>query len=692
MIPVMIPVPLRVMVLLWAICLICLPKCQFEDPPRRENYVLVKLNDSLKSFDSVQILILAANDTSQIVGKIWSGPLENPSGIPGFRLPDGEERPLAVRVRGFDSNRVLVLDMLIAKTDGKQIVTALPITLPSDKLISLATVPGALAPGFSAEQGEYTVSLAHSESTLTLVAVPEFPAATMAFEAGPLISGIPSSPIAIPVGGKTLSLKVTVGGRYRTYSLDIKRAGSPPDSNPGDTTHSVRLLALKSSLGILAPAFSPGIYEYVLGLAFAESTLTLTATPADAKAALTLNGTGLDSGNPSDPLTVPVGISALVLHVANGARKGTYTLNAMRLPRPPATTGDTTFPNRQEDPAFKAWKHQALVIFKYKPLGMQRGKVVTGFPLLIRLDPDNFNFSQSGAAGADIRFTKPNGEVIPFEIAGWDTAARTAEIWVKLDSIRVSDDSAKFRMYWGNANATQAGDPGKVFSIADGFSGAWHLSESATGKPDDFQDATGRFPGQGGSGDGKNLPRRISGVVGYGQDFQPEAGQGTIDLPNGFDPGAERWTFQVWLKKAGTKRGVIFAKGNPSTASIQRFQITVDSGYTNHIDLLRAGDDFRTGIFLAEDHFSHLSVTYDGKRAVFYMDGFFRAAKDWTQGGGNSGNAIIGSMISNGSFEGFNGSMDEFWFCSMDRSAEWVRMSYECQKPGSSLIKIAPAP
>ncbi|MEO7425628.1 MAG: DUF2341 domain-containing protein [Fibrobacteria bacterium] len=497
-------------------CAFLLPQCQ-SDPsaPKTENYVTVRLNDSLKRYDSVYIAIVLTADTGVTIGRIWGDSLPDPAAIPSYPLPEGESRDLSIRVRGFDSTG-LAMDMLIIANAGVRTVRDLP----------------------------------------------------------------------VPV-------------------------------RPG-----------------------PG---------------------------------GLDSVPGTDP------------------------------PPDPVVIGNDSAHGSGFD--FTPWKYKRRIDIKIASLGMGKGNMVRDFPLLVRLDKGNFTFNQAAASGQDLRFADRGGSDLPYEIALWeaDSGQSRADIWVRLDSLATDDDSAGIWMYWGNASATAASDGSKVFDSGSGFGSVLHLSEQAKGVSGEFKDAMGRFAGTGGTGDGKALTNRIDGVVGYGQDFQtsfleeiPGKGevvsttQGTISLPPDFDAGRESWTFQAWVQRSGNENGIIFQKGDDGTESRERFKIRCYGGAWGTIRIERAGLGVTTNLQLPIDKFVQLGLSYTGSKVTFYLDGLPKDSLDWTQGPYSQGRNVIGASYANGQEGGFNGAMDEIWFASIPRSPEWMRLSFENQKPGSTIVALRP--
>jgi hypothetical protein len=583
------------------------------DPPasREEKYVTVHLNDSLKRFDRVEVVIFVAGDTSDVVATLWNGPLPDPSAIPSYRLDDGETRNLSIRVRVFNNTGILALDMLISKQGGAQTVQDLPVPKPIDT--------------------------------------------------------------------------------------------TPIDTTP--PRPSVRLASLQVSPGSLSPAFDSSLYSYQAAFAYAESTLAVTASPASPDAKVIFAGSAPASGKTTVPIALKVGDNGILIKVASARDTVVYAIQATRAAAPPDTSHPDTIP--VTDSAFKEWKVHRIVDIKINYLGMIAGVIVRNCPMLVRLDSANFDFAHAAAGGKDIRFSGEDGRILPHEIARWEAVGSSyaADIWVLIDSIRTDDDHARIVMHHGSPKAADASDPAKVFSEAAGFSGAWHFSEQAKGQAGEFKDAMGKNPGTGGTGDGKNLPGKVAGVVGYGQKFGkgalggllgglesllPGNAQSVITLPSGFDPGQQVWTFQVWIRRTGNTDGVVFNKGDGWVASKERFQVICLGGGTNQIGVIREGAEYWTNTHLSGEQFQMLTLVYTGSRVQVYVNGFMWESKDWTQGGSPLAQAVFGSSKNDGSDRGLTATLDEPWFSNQARSPEWIRFSYGSQDPQSHVVLVRP--
>jgi hypothetical protein len=102
---------------------------------------------------------------------------------------------------------------------------------------------------------------------------------------------------------------------------------------------------------------------------------------------------------------------------------------------------------------------------------------VIDFPVLVRLNGDNFIFSEVKGDGSDIRFVKSDGIRLPFEIEEWDSTAQTAAIWVLVDTVYGGNDSQFFMMHYG-VDDSMVSEGMRVFDTANGFLAGYHLNGS----------------------------------------------------------------------------------------------------------------------------------------------------------------------------------------------------------------------
>ena len=111
------------------------------------------------------------------------------------------------------------------------------------------------------------------------------------------------------------------------------------------------------------------------------------------------------------------------------------------------------------------WKHQGALTILTTPEGasLPAGATVKGFPLLVRLHKDWFDFAQAKAGGEDVRFSTSTGEMLPYQIEEWDAANGEASIWVRMPKIE-GNARQTIRVHWGKADAASESNGKAVFN------------------------------------------------------------------------------------------------------------------------------------------------------------------------------------------------------------------------------------
>ena len=76
--------------------------------------------------------------------------------------------------------------------------------------------------------------------------------------------------------------------------------------------------------------------------------------------------------------------------------------------------------------------------------------------LVLRLDKHNFDFSKAEKDGSDIRLYDGSGNLIPFEIDGWDTTINSATLNIRVES--AADTVRPWMLMWGDKKAKKIED------------------------------------------------------------------------------------------------------------------------------------------------------------------------------------------------------------------------------------------
>jgi hypothetical protein len=384
---------------------------------------------------------------------------------------------------------------------------------------------------------------------------------------------------------------------------------------------------------------------------------------------------------------VPAGSFAKLIYVAVAEARNTDLLSDTLTISP----GDTVAS------AYAAWKYSRRLVLNTTVSGADVSEDVVNFPVLVRLNAVNFDFSEAQTGGNDIRFAKCDGSPLAFEIERWDAAGRQAEIWVKVDTVNGNNSYQSILLYWGNASASSQSDGGAVFDTAGGFQSVWHLGDNA----DTVRDVTpNRCHGVGYG----NLSRS-SCMIGFGRTF---GGSKTYcDMGNVFNPDRKNFTVSAWVKR-GSATGIraIIAKSeggapssgygwNLSIGANAQLQCFMANGGSNWGDAgafnFWSSTDAEITDTTAWHHVVAVVDRSNNRNCRTYIDGI-----DVSDSYGGDVTAV-GSLTnafplrigteSDGDCQ-WIGSIDECVISRTVRPAAWIRLCYSNQGPIDRLVRF----
>lgn len=189
-------------------------------------------------------------------------------------------------------------------------------------LQNLTASAGALSPAFAPATLAYTVTTGFSTASTTITATVADNTATLTINGSPATSGVASSPIALNPGTTIIPVEVTASnGRKKTYQVTVVRGNTADLAN------------LQTSAGPIAPVFSPSVQNYTASTGFTTTQATITVTPADSTATITINNQAAQSGQAAGPFNLNVGSNTFtIVATAGSAGSKTYTLVITRTP------------------------------------------------------------------------------------------------------------------------------------------------------------------------------------------------------------------------------------------------------------------------------------------------------------------------------------------------------------------------
>ena len=309
---------------------------------------------------------------------------------------------------------------------------------------------------------------------------------------------------------------------------------------------------------------------------------------------------------------------------------------------------------------------------------------VENFPVLVRLNSSNFDFSEAQPGGADIRFTKMDNTLLSHEIEHWDAAGQRAEIWVRADTVYGNNNVQSIMMYWGNAAAVDSSSGAAVFDTAGGFQGVWHLSEAGNTTA---KDATiNHFDG---TPAGMSAASAAEGIIGGAQVFDGLAScytmantaTSTLNFPENGPYTVSAW---ICIDTLDSALHTIVSKGNRqynlgAVASNEwEFSVCPASG----------GWDV-TGSSAASKAWTHLVGVRNGTLQYLYVNGIrvdstvsnlFSGITRYT------GDDLAIGKNPNASLYFFKGTIDEVCISDVARDPAWIKLSYMNQKASDRLV------
>lgn len=347
---------------------------------------------------------------------------------------------------------------------------------------------------------------------------------------------------------------------------------------------------------------------------------------------------------------------------------------------------------------YATWAHRRGVVLDPKAAGASLSAEVANIPILLRLGKGNPAFSGAAEGGRDLRFAGAGGSALPYAIESW--TADTALVWVRLGGVPASGANASVTMYWGKSAARAASSPAAVFSINDDWRAYYAFSDSVNGsgnKP--VEDATLN----GFDATAVGASNAAEGPIGRAFGF-PGAATSHVLAPTSAAQGLDAITVMAWVREKGPRSGGgtpmqdprIFGTG---LAPIGERQFGVASK-NGTLEAWVAGASSpayvsQIGATRLDDGAWHLlAVTSAGTDFSVYADGkleFSLSAPDVPM---TANPLAMAAMRSTDGTWGspFEGDLDAVQILGEAKSADWIKLAYATQRPGSALAAFqAPA-
>ena len=319
---------------------------------------------------------------------------------------------------------------------------------------------------------------------------------------------------------------------------------------------------------------------------------------------------------------------------------------------------------------YPGWQHAGSFYVLTTPEGANLPATATAenFPLLVRLDKDSFDFKQAQATGADLRFAAA-GKPLAYQIDQWDAAAGTAAIWVRIPTIK-GNAQQEIKMFWGKEDASAESSGKAVFNESNGYLSVWHMGEPVT---DEVGTTVAKDTGT----------TSVAGVIGMSRHFPGgkgiHCGENIATYPTGTSPHST----EAWFRAQQTN-APIMAWGNDAPQGKLILQIA--SPPHIKVECWFSGADVQGQGKLPLSEWIHVVHTFQNGDSRIYVNGALDGSSKSTSAPlaiKSPARMYLGGWCDNYKFIG---DIDEARISKVTRSADWVKLEYENQKPLQSLV------
>ena len=320
---------------------------------------------------------------------------------------------------------------------------------------------------------------------------------------------------------------------------------------------------------------------------------------------------------------------------------------------------------------YASWKYSGSLYILTTPEGadLPAAAVIEGFPLLVRLHKDFFDFGQANANGDDLRLSSAAGQPLTYQVEEWDAAKGIASVWVRIPKIQ-GNARQEIKVHWGKADAKSESDGKAVFNESNGYVGVWHMGET-------IRDEVGALPSV------DTGTTATAGIIGKARHFPGKKGIFCGDKIPNYPTGSSSHSTEAWFR-AEKPNGRVIAWGNEHAQG----KVVMHYRSPPHVNMecYFSDGNVSSRSVLASIEWVHVVHTYQRGESRVYVNGKL-------DGESKSTAAPLSIKSPARLFMGgwyhvydFVGDIDEVRVSRVVRSPEWIRLEYDNQKPLQTLV------
>ncbi len=319
---------------------------------------------------------------------------------------------------------------------------------------------------------------------------------------------------------------------------------------------------------------------------------------------------------------------------------------------------------------YPGWMQSGSIFILTTPEGadVPATATVQDFPLLVRLNKDWFDFTKAAAQGDDLRFSTSDGKPLPYQIEEWDAEKGVASVWVRVPKI-TGNARQELRVFWGKPGAVSESSGKAVFNESNGYLSVWHLGDTVA-------DEVGTLETK------ESGTTVTAGILGKARHFAGGAKITCGDKISNYPTGNAPHTTQLWFRPATSNSNLIGWGVNTHQGKVV---MQFSSPPHLNMDCWFSDGNVTSNGLIPLNEWNQVVYAYESGNARIYVNGVLVG-----QGGratplnvNNPCSLSIGGWAGDFSYAG---DLDEVRVSKVTRSAEWVRLEYENQKPMQTLV------
>jgi hypothetical protein len=316
------------------------------------------------------------------------------------------------------------------------------------------------------------------------------------------------------------------------------------------------------------------------------------------------------------------------------------------------------------------WKNTGSLFLNTTPDGadIPTAASVEGFPLLVRLHKDFFDFAAAKPNGDDVRFSA-NGKPLAFQIEQWDAGNGTASIWVRVPKIQ-GNTRQEIKVHWGKADAASESNGKAVFNESNGYLAVLHMGDGVADEVGTVQT--------------KDVGTTASlGIIGPARHLAGKQGIFCGEKIESLPVGASPHSTEAWFRAEKSNARVVgWGNDHGQGKVVMEFR----SPPSIRMDCYFSGANIASEGRLPLNEWVHVVHTYEQGDSRIYVNGklnFAKKTKDAPLAIKTPARLYIGGWYNNYDFVG---DLDEVRMSKVTRSEDWVKLQFENQKPLQTLV------